>query len=77
MQTHDVLGEFNQPRSGSLPTMRIIGIELKMRDQMGQQMELEMFSTGLIVPSYFHTACRPAFPITIHTNFGDINGQIG
>lgn len=61
-----------------LPKMRIIGVELKMRDEFGQQSELEMFSCGILVPSYFHSSNRYGmFPITIHTSLGDINGSLG
>jgi hypothetical protein len=64
--------------------MRIIGVELKARDMQGMQHELEMFVPrhGLIVPlhrnlsgGYGPADLIESFPITIHTNCGDINLQ--
>lgn len=65
--------------------MRIIGVELKARSMDGLQTELEMFvpSRGLVVPRHrqfnpaaFHSSDYiESFPITIHTNIGDINLQ--
>lgn len=66
-------------------TMVIIGVELKARDQNGYQSELEMFvpKNRLIVPlhrnlyggGYGSGDFIESFPITIHTNVGDVNLQ--
>jgi hypothetical protein len=77
MQPYDTRQE-NQ----SLDAMRIIGVELKQRTMDGQQTELKMFECDLIVPvwrnfAYGFSLSAEYFPLTIHTNRGDINGDIG
>lgn len=73
----DIIKDMDEP-----DRMRIHAIELKMVDQSGRQIELQTFECGLIVPlhrnfGYCYGAMAQAFPITIHTSKGDINGEIG
>lgn len=64
--------------------IRVIGVELKAVNMDGYQTELEMFvpAHGLVIPRHrqftggtFAPEAIERFPITIHTNIGDVNLQ--
>lgn len=58
--------------------VRIHAVELKMRTEWGQQVELQTFACGLIIPRPGQLGGRrpqTQFPITIHTSAGDVNLQ--
>lgn len=70
------------PRGGDLlagvPTMRLIGLELKIADDVLGNEELFMFATDIVTRSVRYTSgySGPTFPITIHTTEGDLNGVV-
>jgi hypothetical protein len=59
------------------PTVRrIIGVELKFRQPDGRVSELLMFEADIIIPEMNYMGGFE-FPITVHTDKGDINTQNG
>lgn len=65
-----------QERQADGGIVRLIGLELRMRDPMGQQEEVQMIPLNIEVPNAGNAAYQWQFgPHTLHTSVGDINIQ--
>jgi hypothetical protein len=54
--------------------VRLIGLELRLRDPFGMQEEIQMIPLAIELPHTSNAACIWEFgPCTLHTSVGDIN----
>jgi hypothetical protein len=57
--------------------IRIIGIEIKLRNFDGRQEELALLPCNLVIPNpHQNRHLRFEMPLTMHTTVGDFQGEI-